>query len=81
MKESERKYVVRAQWARLNLIARWAREGARFTSTHIAARMEISKKTAQRDLTILRDDLEWPLEYDQGRGTWKLVGAPPEGFL
>jgi len=43
-------------------------------ATRLAAQLEVSTKTVQRDLEFMRDRLELPLEYDAGRFGYHYTG-------
>lgn len=71
--------VKRPPYGRMKKILRLLHEGRYPNCTTIAAEMEVSVKTANRDLEFMRDTLELPLEYDDKRHGFHLT-KPVEGF-
>jgi predicted DNA-binding transcriptional regulator YafY len=71
--------MVRPQWARLAYIARRVRRGP-FSIRDVQREFGVSHKTAQRDIDILRDDLQWPIFYHRQSHRWHLTGEPPQSL-
>lgn len=70
---------VRAQWARLAFIARSLREGL-YQRKDLQREFEICKRTATRDLNILRDDLGWNVIYNSALRGFVLKSHPPKSL-
>ncbi|MBN8246224.1 MAG: hypothetical protein J0L84_02130 [Verrucomicrobia bacterium] len=61
---------------RLAFIARRLRAGKGVNATIVAARFEVSSKTAARDITFLGDRLRYDFAWDNRRNTYRLLSAP-----
>jgi len=59
----------RKQFARWKHITSRLREGRRITASTLAADLEVSVRTIQRDLDALRDDCGAPIDYDKSSRT------------
>jgi predicted DNA-binding transcriptional regulator YafY len=55
------------------------KSGKPLRASDVARELEVSVRTAYRDLDLLRDDWRVPLEYDRHQGTYRLTG--PVGSL
>lgn len=55
------------------------RDGARLNCTRLAAELDVSRKTIQRDIDHMRDRLGLPLEYDRSTHSY-VYTAPVEAF-
>ena len=55
------------------------KSGKPLRASDVARELEVSVRTAYRDLGLLRDDWRVPLEYDRHQGTYRLTG--PVGSL
>lgn len=51
--------------ARMSYISRLLREGRRFTVPQVAAALEVSRKTVDRDIEFMRDQLGYQFSYVQ----------------
>jgi len=49
------------------------RAGRPLQATDMAAHFEVGVRTAYRDIDFLRDQMRAPIEYDRGRGTYRLT--------
>ncbi len=67
---------------RMALISRWLRNGKRFTTATLAAELETSTKTIQRDIDFMRDRLGYVMEFEMIKGeqigTCSWFGRPPK---
>lgn len=55
----------RPLWRRLQTIHHEIKDGRHPNASTLAAKLEVSTKTVQRDLDYLRDELEAPIEFDR----------------
>lgn len=65
----------RAPLERFRVIKRAFERGQENTTATLAERLEVSRKTVQRDIDFLRDRLGLVCEYDHETRTW----TAPEG--
>ena len=63
------------------MAAELRRKGEMPNCQQISVEHEICAKTAIRDIALMRDFFDYPIEYDAKRYKWKLVGQPPEPIL
>ena len=47
----------------------------------LSVRYEVSYKTIGRDIDLMRDFFDYPIEYDRQHYKWKLTGPLPEPVL
>lgn len=67
--------------ARMSYIARLLREGRRFTVPQVAAALEVSRKTIDRDIEFMRDQLGYQFSFVQDgipQGERTFAGRPPK---
>jgi predicted DNA-binding transcriptional regulator YafY len=58
------------------------RKNSELDSTYkLGRRYEVSYKTIQRDIDLLRDFFLYPIVYDRSEYKWKLNGSLPEPML
>ena len=58
------------------------RKNSELDSTQkLGKRYEVSYKTIQRDIDLLRDFFLYPIVYDRNEYKWKLNGSLPEPML
>lgn len=48
---------------------------------HLGLKYEVSYKTISRDIDLMRDFFDYPIEYDRQHYKWKLTGPLPEPVL
>src|SRR5262245_27742191 len=64
--------------ARIARIHEQLQHGRTVNCSTLAASLEISVKTAQRDLEFMRDQLKYPIEYDRANHRYHLTGPVPD---
>ena len=50
-------------------------------ASFLSREFEVSTKTIQRDIDLLRDFFGYPLEYDRNKYVYKLAGPLPKAVL
>lgn len=76
MRKNSRLGYERTPIARIVCLATLLRNQTSFNCMEVARRFEVSRKTIQRDLDYLRDQLGLAFEYDNSARSWRLHSAP-----
>ena len=63
------------------MAAELRRKGEMPNCRMISVEHEICAKTVNRDIALMRDFFDYPIEYDPKDYKWKLTGQPPEPVL
>ena len=73
---------IRPMLRRCRWLATMLRKDSRLDSTQkLGSRYEVSYKTIQRDIDLMRDFFLYPIVYDRSEHIWKLNGKLPEPML
>ena len=80
--KSRRTCQIRPVLRRCRWLATMLRKNSELDSTQkLGRRYEVSYKTIQRDIDLLRDFFLYPIVYDRSEYKWKLNGSLPEPML
>jgi predicted DNA-binding transcriptional regulator YafY len=73
---------IRPMLRRCRWLATMLRKDSKLDSTQkLGSRYEVSYKTIQRDIDLMRDFFLYPIVYDRSKHIWKLDGKLPEPML
>jgi len=80
--DAQRRIACRPTLRRLRWMAGQLRKkGEMPNCQQISLEHEICAKTVYRDIDLMRDFFDYPIEYDRKHYKWKLTGRPPEPVL